>query len=348
MTIDRRKLITAGAGMSVFSAAIAVASRPARAHRSAALKASSFDIAGDRGGAQQVLKVNLIAHDKRDQTSVLQQAIDQAAQSGVAVALPPGRFVVGNITLREGSILLGAHSKTTLEFAGRSSFLKAENADGIRIMNLNLDGMVYAKELILLRFCRDIILEDVTLRNTTGNAIDLKGCSGRISKCDVSNAGEAGIFSLDATGLEISSNRVFACANNGILVWRSRTSEDGTIVRDNRVFDISARNGGSGQHGNGINVFRANSVMVAGNRITDCAYSAVRANSASNIQIIDNACERIGEVALYAEFGFQGALISSNLVDTAACGISVTNFNEGGRLAVIQGNLIRNLFRRAH
>ena len=30
-------------------------------------------------------------------------------------------------------------------------------------------------------------------------------------------------------------------------------------------------------------------------------------------------------------------------VDGAALGISVTNFNEGGRLAVVQGNLIRNL-----
>lgn len=59
-----------------------------------------------------------------------------------------------------------------------------------------------------------------------------------------------------------------------------------------------------------------------------------------------NSCERLGEVALYAEFGFQGALIANNIVDTAASGISVTNFNDGGRLAVVQGNLIRNLFRR--
>ena len=53
-------------------------------------------------------------------------------------------------------------------------------------------------------------------------------------------------------------------------------------------------------------------------------------------------------MALYAEFGFEGALIANNLVDTAATGISVTNFNDGGRLAVVQGNLVRNLFRREH
>jgi uncharacterized secreted repeat protein (TIGR03808 family) len=51
----------------------------------------------------------------------------------------------------------------------------------------------------------------------------------------------------------------------------------------------------------------------------------------------------MGEVALYAEFAFEGAVISSNLVDGAATGIPVTNFDQGGRLAVVQGNLIRNL-----
>ena len=51
----------------------------------------------------------------------------------------------------------------------------------------------------------------------------------------------------------------------------------------------------------------------------------------------------VGEVAIYSEFGFEGAVISSNTVDGAALGIVACNFNEGGRLAVVQGNLIRNL-----
>ena len=39
-------------------------------------------------------------------------------------------------------------------------------------------------------------------------------------------------------------------------------------------------------------------------------------------------------------------MIANNLVDKAAMGISVTNFKQGGRLAVVQGNLVRNLFFR--
>ena len=112
---------------------------------------------------------------------------------------------------------------------------------------------------------------------------------------------------------------------------------------DNRIEDTAAQNGGSGQNGNAINVFRAHNVTVRGNRIRNAAFSAVRGNAASNIQITNNTCTGLGEVAIYAEFGFEGAVIANNTIDGAAIGIAVTNFNEGGRLAVVQGNLIRNL-----
>ncbi|HBR26765.1 MAG TPA: TIGR03808 family TAT-translocated repetitive protein, partial [Rhizobiales bacterium] len=141
-------------------------------------------------------------------------------------------------------------------------------------------------------------------------------------------------------------NHVRDCGDNGILVWRSDAGEDGTIVTSNRIERIAAKSGGDGQNGNGVNVFRAGSVMVSGNRIADCAFSAIRSNSGSNCQMIGNSCARLGEVALYAEFAFEGAVIANNIVDKAATGITVTNFNDGGRLAVVQGNLVRNLFFR--
>jgi uncharacterized secreted repeat protein (TIGR03808 family) len=62
--------------------------------------------------------------------------------------------------------------------------------------------------------------------------------------------------------------------------------------------------------------------------------------------MVGNSCARLGEVALYAEFAFEGVVIANNIVDQAAMGVSVTNFKQGGRLGVVQGNLIRNLFLR--
>ena len=70
----------------------------------------------------------------------------------------------------------------------------------------------------------------------------------------------------------------------------------------------------------------------------------MRGNAASNLQMTGNTCTGLGEVAIYAEFGFEGAVIAHNTIDGAAIGVAVTNFNKGGRLAVVQGNLIRNLF----
>ena len=69
----------------------------------------------------------------------------------------------------------------------------------------------------------------------------------------------------------------------------------------------------------------------------------MRGNSASNIQITGNSVSNVREVALYSEFSFEGAVIANNTVDGAALGVSVCNFNEGGRIAVVQGNIIRNL-----
>jgi uncharacterized secreted repeat protein (TIGR03808 family) len=84
-------------------------------------------------------------------------------------------------------------------------------------------------------------------------------------------------------------------------------------------------------------------VIVRGNRIRNCDYSGVRGNSASNIHITGNSISNVREVALYSEFSFEGAIIANNTVDVAATGVSVCNFNEGGRLAVVQGNILRNM-----
>jgi uncharacterized secreted repeat protein (TIGR03808 family) len=72
-------------------------------------------------------------------------------------------------------------------------------------------------------------------------------------------------------------------------------------------------------------------------------FSAIRGNGASNIQIIGNKCAQLIETAMYAEFDFEGAIVANNVIDTAENGIAITNFNNGGRLATVRGNLLRNV-----
>jgi uncharacterized secreted repeat protein (TIGR03808 family) len=295
---------------------------------------------------------NLIPDSNADQTDLLQRLVDDAAFRRQPLVLPAGRINFRTLALRPGTKLIGANGLTTLKFIGNGAALLALSANDLRLEGFIIDGALNALDntraegLITIRGSSNVTLANLEVRNSLLNGIVLTSSGGRISGCTISTVAQAGLFSLDATGLAIDGNRIVTCNNNGILVWRSVAGEDGTTVTHNRIEKIAAGSGGTGQNGNGVNVFRAGSVMVSGNRITDCAYSAVRGNAASNFQIVGNSCQRLGEVAIYAEFGFEGALIASNIIDTAASGISVTNFNVGGRLAVVQGNLIRNLFRR--
>jgi len=283
-----------------------------------------------------------------DQSRLFQRAIDLAAAEDRVLRLPPGTYVMSNIDLPDGARIAGVPGATRLIYGGRGHGLMAEGARRIELSGLVLDGAnqklgPHVSGLLHLRGVPEAILEDVTIAGADGHGVTLEACGGRITACEIFGARLAGIYAVESRNLSISRNVVRDCANGGILVHRWSTGEDATLIDGNRVMRISARAGGTGQNGNGINIFRADNVMVTNNHVSDCAFSAIRANSASNIQIVANQAIRSGETAIYAEFTFEGAVIASNLVDGGTVGISVANFNEGGRLAVVQGNIIRGL-----
>ena len=282
-----------------------------------------------------------------DQSRALQGAIDRAAAARVPLALGPGVYRVGDLHLPAGGRIVGVPGATRLLLSRGPSLFSGTRADAVALSGLMLDGASLAlpegRGLVHLTDGRKVEISGCEITGSARHGLRLERIEGEVTGTTVSGAQGAGIFSLDAQGLRIAGNTIRACGNNGILVWRSFPGDDGTLVTDNRIEDIGAKDGGSGQNGNAINVFRAGNVIVRGNRISGAAFSAVRGNSASNLQIAGNTCTSLGEVALYAEFGFEGALIANNLVDGAALGVAVTNFNEGGRLAVVQGNMIRNL-----
>lgn len=297
--------------------------------------------------------LGLVPDDSADQTDRLQAAIDRAATAGTGLILPPGRFRTGTLRLRGPIALAGSPGGTVLEATAPGRALLALEGEGIRLANIEVlgtggeaSGPDMAWALIDGRECRNLHLQQVTVRRSASGGIRLDGCSGRIEQCTIREIANVALLSLDAAGLSIVANDIADIGNNGVQVWRRVPGPDGTLIAQNRLSGIRAEAGGSGQNGNGINVFRAGDVMVAQNAISDCVFSAVRVNGAANVQVIGNSCQRLGEVALYAEFGFEGVIISNNLVDRAALGISLTNFDQGGRLAVCSGNLVRNLFIR--
>jgi len=282
-----------------------------------------------------------------DQTRALQRAIDEASRAQVPLALPPGVYRTGMLKLSSGTQLIGVRGATKLIFTGGASMVSGEGASSIALSGVTLDGggipLPARRGLLHCLGGRDIRIADCEIIASGGNGIWLENVSGDVSGNIISNIAVTAITSFDAQGLMVSRNTIQGTNDNGIEILRNAIGDDGTLVLDNRIEDIKAGPGGSGQYGNAINAFRAGNVIVRGNRIKNCDYSAVRGNSAANIQISGNSVSNVREVALYSEFAFEGAVIANNTVDGAALGVSVCNFNEGGRLAVVQGNIIRNL-----
>jgi putative cofactor-binding repeat protein len=88
-------------------------------------------------------------------------------------------------------------------------------------------------------------------------------------------------------------------------------------------------------------------------RIADCDIGDIRkaglfSEDVAGLEIARNLVHDCGDNGILVSRsapGEDGTLITNNIVDKAATGIAVTNLN-AGRLAVVQGNLVRNLFFR--
>jgi uncharacterized secreted repeat protein (TIGR03808 family) len=283
-----------------------------------------------------------------DQSASLQRAIERAAAARVPLALPPGLYRAGGLRLPSGAEIVGTGTggATRLVFTGGSALVTAVRAEHVMLRNLTLDGggkplppnqgLIHCEEA-------NVRIADCAVLASGGHGIRLAGVAAEVTGSTIADAADMALLSSDGRGVTISGNVVTNAGNNGIVILRAANGHDGTLVLDNRIDNTRNRGGGSGQFGNAINAFRAGNVIIRGNLIRRSAFSGIRGNSASDIQIVGNTVHEAGEVALYSEFGFEGAIIANNIVDGAQTGVSIANFNEGGRLATVQGNIFRNL-----
>jgi uncharacterized secreted repeat protein (TIGR03808 family) len=340
MSLDRRHFLAATTATGAFAATEAIAAPTSASSGSVPLSGLGVD----------AFHLGVRPSSPDDQTAVLQRAIDRAAGARLPLVLGPGVYRARGLVLPTGARLIGVPGATRLVAIDNTPLIVARGADYILLSGITFDGSGKALPenagLVQLAAGRGIAIRDCEIIGSGRNGIVLENIEGEITGTTITGALAAAIHALDSRGLTIARNTIRDIANNGIQVWRSQEGDDGTQVIDNRIEDVAAQSGGSGQNGNAINVYRAHNVTVRGNRIRNAAFSAVRGNAASNIQITNNTCTGLGEVAIYAEFGFEGAVIANNTIDGAAIGIAVTNFKQGGRMAVVQGNLIRNLVPR--
>src|SRR5712692_8812270 len=321
MKLDRRRLLA----LTAATAGAAALASPARAAARTALGVDAGQF-GLRPGSPD------------DQSRVLQRAIDECARTRMPLAIAAGLYRAGNLKLPSGAQLVGSRGATRLVLSGGPSLVSAVGADHVTLAGLVLDGgerpLPERRGLVQLEDCRSIKIADCEIRSSGRHGLVCSATDGEVIDSTLADTADVAIHALDSRGLVIARNRIDGAGNNGIEVWRSASGDDGTLVVDNRIENIANRAGGSGQYGNAVNVFRAANVIVRGNRIKHCAFSAVRGNAASNLQIEGNGIVDVREVALYAEFGFEGALIVGNSVDGAGIAVEADT--------AVTGNVIEN------
>ena len=294
------------------------------------------------GTAPAIAQSAVLNPHEGEQTQAVQNAIDAATRNGGVVELSAGTFRVGRLIISGDLTLRGIPGRTVLRSVAGGRILDVVGSGHVNLEGISFQTKGLKDDLVRAEEVAHLVVDGCAFSGG-GNGLHLIRCGGRITGNQFKFHQAGGLLSEDAVGLEVTSNTLSDIGNNGIQVWRSEKGEDGTLITNNRISRIAAEDGGDGPFGNGINIFRAGNVIVSNNRVTDCAFSGIRNNAGSNILITGNSISRTREVALYVEFAFQGAVVSNNVIEQVAHGISITNFDVDGRLAVCEGNIIRRI-----
>lgn len=189
--------------------------------------------------------------------------------------------------------------------------LKIENMSSVRFRGVDFDGRNLAlpdyaylrSAFIALKQTNDIVFEDRQIKNAPGVGVYVTGGNAKLTGCYIASH-SGGVFSEDAQTF-VHKNNITMMANSG----------------------VETAAGGTGENGDGVNLFRAMGVNVCDNHILNVKYSAVRCNGGGMAVIAGNHVWNAREVAIYIEAPGRiidptGAVVSNNHLDTVGAGVT--------------------------
>lgn len=306
--------------------------------------------------------------------SDLQAAITAAVTAGKSLYIAPGTYDVWNLGVGGPIRIFGTPGKVILRpSAGALYALYVGAFTDVAIEGIVFDGAGRAlsvdpglptRSMVAVKRARaegsKIRFTNCTFRNSPHAGLQIYGVAAHVSNCRFESLVD-GVWVRDADGVHIVENHFVGNAGNAVYVERENAGTngvltpalDGTIVAGNRIETVTQADPSStGWEGNGVLLLKTAGVHVTDNVIKGCALSAIRANMCTDTVVTGNSCHAIGETAIYLEAILggitnlapgHGGVVTGNLVDDAATGVTLANFNFGGRLGVVQGNLLRNL-----
>jgi uncharacterized secreted repeat protein (TIGR03808 family) len=289
--------------------------------------------------------------------------VGNAQAANLPLFLLPGTYPSSQIDVASGNPLTigGVLGQVTIQLSGSAPYLfNVNGVNNVVIENIVFDGNNIAltdtsATAGLIKFqgsgINKFLIQDCVIYNTTQAAIScFSNCSGEILRNTIYNC-DRGVFCQDA-GVNIERNNVGYCNNNGIMLWTSKQVGNTSIIINNYIHNISSSAGGTGQYGNGINIYRATGVRVADNNIYNCAYSAIRINAGGDSVVSGNYCATSGETAIWFEApgsgtSLTGGICANNIIESAGAGIAVANsglYSDGvSRRVTLIGNQISGI-----
>ena len=122
-----------------------------------------------------------------DQGRLLQKLLGAAAAEDRPLFVPPGRYLVANVTLPARTRLVGIAGATELVFAGDGHMFSAENAERIELSGLIFDGRGqtladYVPGLVYLAQSQGVAIDQCEIRGSSKAGIALDRSAGRIER----------------------------------------------------------------------------------------------------------------------------------------------------------------------
>ncbi len=382
--MDRRRFIQtfpfAAAGL--FSASPARAAEPAYfvvlsdsavlispSRLSSASRTRSLSLAGAAAAAMKAGKpLNILPGVYRTSGFSIAAPLEIFAAPGTVIIEPAGGECF-NIDIRpaaDSDWLEGVTIKG-VGFRGKGAILPAGLNRRERPVNPFLEAAIPRFNALITAFrVRNLIVEHCSIGGSQAGGLALWRCrNASVARNEFLN-NNISIYSAQGENNLFADNDIHDNANFAIMVEQWPPAPDYTLLRNNRIAQTAASFGadpprgivgGSGPYGNGVFGLYAHHMTVEGNRIMDSAFSGVRMNGCSNVQIANNAIDRSGETAIMVEcpqtdgktpngLGYEGGVIANNIVSGAAEGVSVTNGWYGGRRVSITGNQVGSIRRR--
>lgn len=307
-------------------------------------------------------------------SATLQQGINVARSNGRPLFIQPGTYTTGDLSIdssggTNAAVIEAVPGTVIIRYTGGTDFFQIDGISDCVLRGISFDRNNISQSgwasVILVRHASRTLIENCRIFNSPERGIQFADCgtrqtigtsatdevltsAGQVVGCEIFDCDTA-LLATNNVALHIEKNNVHNCSNNGILVWQETPMLDGSSVADNSITYIDAAGGGSGENGNGINVFNANGCNIVNNRIRFCKFSAVRANACSSTIIVNNNIYAMAETAVWAEETGSGSgeanvgtVISGNIINVCGNGICTTNFSNGGRLMTVTSNVVRN------